>query len=39
MCGGAAAISSICVMHPVDVIKTRMQLQGEAASHSSSAYR
>lgn len=38
ICAGAAAISSICVMHPVDVVKTRLQLQGENASHSGRTY-
>jgi solute carrier family 25 protein 34/35 len=29
LCGGVAAAGSICVMNPVDVVKTRLQLQGE----------
>jgi hypothetical protein len=27
--GGAAAIAAISVMHPVDVVKSRLQIQGE----------
>jgi len=38
--GGSAAACAISVMHPIDVLKTRLQMQGEAASHSSSnSYR
>jgi hypothetical protein len=29
--GGAAAIAAISVMHPVDVVKSRLQIQGEKA--------
>eukprot|EP01134_Creolimax_fragrantissima_P004260 CFRG4260T1 len=36
--GAAAAVTSICIVHPVDVIKTRLQLQGESASHSVKQY-
>lgn len=30
--GGSAGLVEICLMHPLDVIKTRFQLQGSAAS-------
>ncbi|GBG34771.1 Kidney mitochondrial carrier protein 1 [Hondaea fermentalgiana] len=37
LAGGAAALVSITIMHPVDVVKTRLQFQGEAASAGATA--
>ncbi|KNC87458.1 hypothetical protein SARC_00440 [Sphaeroforma arctica JP610] len=36
--GAASAVSAICIVHPIDVVKTRLQLQGEMASHSAKQY-
>jgi len=38
LAGGSAALMAITIMHPVDVVKTRLQLQGELGS-SGGAYR
>ena len=29
-CAGGAAVSVVTVIHPVDTLKTRLQIQGEA---------
>ena len=29
LCGGTSAVMAICITNPIDVIKTRMQLQGQ----------
>uniref|UniRef100_A0A6B2LBZ5 Uncharacterized protein n=1 Tax=Arcella intermedia TaxID=1963864 RepID=A0A6B2LBZ5_9EUKA len=34
MCGGVSALVSISVFHPIDVVKTRLQIQGEVASRA-----
>lgn len=36
--GGAAAIAAITCMHPVDVVKTRLQFQGEGRAAKGHAY-
>lgn len=36
VCGGGGALMAIGCVHPIDVVKTRQQFQGEAASSSSS---
>lgn len=37
--GGSAGLVEICLMHPLDVVKTRFQLQGGAGGPSSVQYR
>ena len=44
ICGGLSSTSAIFIMHPVDVVKTRLQFQSEMKSttggkHTTKAYR
>jgi len=34
LCGGISSMTAICFLHPVDVVKTRLQFQGELAKTS-----
>ena len=38
ICGGVAAACSICIVNPIDVVKSRLQMQGEGGA-STKAYR
>mmetsp|Transcript_19561 Transcript_19561/g.34883 ORF Transcript_19561/g.34883 Transcript_19561/m.34883 type:complete len:287 (+) Transcript_19561:1869-2729(+) len=39
LAGGASALVAITIMHPVDVVKTRLQMQGEGANAGGVKYK
>lgn len=36
--GGSAGFVEVCIMHPMDLVKTRMQLQVKTSSNSPTYY-